>query len=81
MEAPGHLALLLLPNHGSDTHLRCLYWFCDDCLYNSARRHAGATTKMWSMLCLLLAVDFAVGHVLLAKVTGQAWRAWQTCGH
>ena len=31
-----------------DTYLRCLYWFCDDCSYNTARKQARATTKMWS---------------------------------
>ncbi|OLQ03247.1 hypothetical protein AK812_SmicGene13832 [Symbiodinium microadriaticum] len=47
---PGTVPIYCCRTMAPDTYLRCLYWFCDDFSYNTARKQARATPKMWSKL-------------------------------
>ena len=45
---PGTLPYFCARTMSPDVYLKCLYWFSDDCPYKTGRRHAGASSKIWS---------------------------------
>ena len=45
---PGTLPYYCARTMSPDVYLKCLYWFSDDCPYKTGRRHAGASSKIWS---------------------------------